>query len=303
MRDSGGLSAPSTSVLSTSELPNSEDLSSSSLWKQDFIDFLESTRGGAETGHRCVTHRPAAVVHGESQHLCLNDPPPFLNSQAHSFQQKARTPLLVHYLPARTQTCDHSQVKHSRHKLTRREHSPLVVAELLLHQEQVGLQLVPLKDDVSHLLLGETRPVRILLLLHWLIQGRRCRRKRTGLMGQKWGLQVSVPKLEDLWEALKLSACLQALCRFCPAVWTGIQSLWFSPSGRPPCRPSSPPSSSAGPAERSACAAAPCSFSWNVPIAPEATNTDKYYAQIQLREFNWTPTKQVLSQIQSSRWD
>lgn len=41
---------------------------------------------------------------------------------------------------------------------------PLIVAELLLHQEQVGLQLVPLKDDVAHLLLSKTWLVRILPL-------------------------------------------------------------------------------------------------------------------------------------------
>lgn len=58
---------------------------------------------------------------------------------------------------------------------------PLIVAELLLHQEQVGLQLVPLKDDVAHLLLSETWLVRILPLFCWLIQGHRCCQMRTRL--------------------------------------------------------------------------------------------------------------------------
>ena len=37
--------------------------------------------------------------------------------------------------------------------------SPLVVLELLLDEEQVGLQLVPLKQNVPHLLLREARLV------------------------------------------------------------------------------------------------------------------------------------------------
>lgn len=72
-------------------------------------------------------------------------------------------------------------------ELLRTTGPPLVVAELLLDQEQVGLQLVPLKDDVTHLLLGETRLVGILPLFRCLIQGHRCCGMRTGLMGQKRG--------------------------------------------------------------------------------------------------------------------
>lgn len=43
-------------------------------------------------------------------------------------------------------------------------HPPLIIVELLLHQKQVGLELVPLKDDVAHLLLGEARLVGILVV-------------------------------------------------------------------------------------------------------------------------------------------
>lgn len=41
---------------------------------------------------------------------------------------------------------------------------PLIVAELLLHQEEVGFELVPLENDVPHLLLGEARLIRVLLV-------------------------------------------------------------------------------------------------------------------------------------------
>lgn len=44
---------------------------------------------------------------------------------------------------------------------------PLVVVELLLHQEQVGFELVPLEDDVTHLLLGEAWLIWIVLLAAW----------------------------------------------------------------------------------------------------------------------------------------
>lgn len=44
------------------------------------------------------------------------------------------------------------------------KHPPLVIVEFLLHQEQVGLELVPLEDDVTHLLLGEARQVGILVV-------------------------------------------------------------------------------------------------------------------------------------------
>lgn len=105
-------------------------------------------------------------------------------------------------------------IVNSEHSETNRcdsKRSPLIVAELLLHQEQVGLQLVSLKDDVADLLLGETRLVRILSLFRWLIQGRWCCRMRTGLMGQKWDHQVSILKLWYLgvWKwmnAYRLSA-------------------------------------------------------------------------------------------------
>lgn len=50
-------------------------------------------------------------------------------------------------------------------------HPPLVIVELLLHEEQVGFELVPLEDDVAHLLLGEARLVGILVVAGWL--GRR----------------------------------------------------------------------------------------------------------------------------------
>lgn len=52
-------------------------------------------------------------------------------------------------------------------------HPPLVIVELLLHEEQVGFELVPLEYDVSHLLLGEARRVGILVVAGWL--GRRLR--------------------------------------------------------------------------------------------------------------------------------
>lgn len=150
---------------------------------------------------------------------------------------------------------------------------PLIVAELLLHQEQVGLQLVPLKDDVPHLLLSETWLVRILPLFCWLTQGNRCCQMRTRLMGQRGSARFTFWNM--IFGGLKLNseAWVQGLwCWFYPVAWSGAQSLWFSPSGRPPCQPSSPRSSSAGPEEHSACGAALCSFSWNAPTAPEATD-------------------------------
>lgn len=52
-----------------------------------------------------------------------------------------------------------------------RRHPPLVIVELLLHQEQVGFELVPLEDDVTHLLLGEARLVGVLVVARRL--GRR----------------------------------------------------------------------------------------------------------------------------------
>lgn len=48
------------------------------------------------------------------------------------------------------------------------EHPPLVIVEFFLHQEQVGLELIPLEDDVTHLLLGEARQVGILVVARWL---------------------------------------------------------------------------------------------------------------------------------------
>lgn len=39
--------------------------------------------------------------------------------------------------------------------------SPLVVGQLFLNQKEIGLQLVPLEDHVTHLLLGETGPIRV----------------------------------------------------------------------------------------------------------------------------------------------
>lgn len=48
------------------------------------------------------------------------------------------------------------------------QHSPLVIGQLLLHQEQVGLELIPLLQDLLHLFLGEAAvsraPVPILVL-------------------------------------------------------------------------------------------------------------------------------------------
>lgn len=49
-------------------------------------------------------------------------------------------------------------------------HPPLVIVELLLHQEQVGFELVPLENDVTHLLLGEARLVGILLVIRQLVR-------------------------------------------------------------------------------------------------------------------------------------
>lgn len=303
MRDSGGLSAPSTSVLSTSELPNSEDLSSSSLWKQDFIDFLESTRGGAEMGHWCAygvwhtdllqsfTGNPSIfalmtlLLFLIAERTASSRKPGHLSSFTISLH--AHRPVII--LKSNTQT--QTDVKRTftfgsswappapgTGWSSARSSQRWCLAPPSWWNTACPDPSAPPLTDSGTLVLSEE---------DWT-DGTEVR--PSGVRSEIW----------NSWEALKLGACLQALCRFCPAVWTGIQSLWFSPSGRPPCRPSSPPSSSAGPAERSACAAAPYSFSWNVPIAPEATNTDKYYAQIQLSELNWTPTKQVLSQIKSS---
>lgn len=64
-------------------------------------------------------------------------------------------------------------------------HPPLVIVELLLHEEQVGFELVPLEDDVAHLLLGEARLVGILVVAGWL--GRRLGSftMLAGLMGRE----------------------------------------------------------------------------------------------------------------------
>lgn len=64
-------------------------------------------------------------------------------------------------------------------------HPPLVIVELLLHEEQVGFELVPLEDDVAHLLLGEARLVGILVVAGWL--GRRLGgfAMLAGLMGRE----------------------------------------------------------------------------------------------------------------------
>lgn len=135
-----------------------------------------------------MARRPAAaVVHRDPEHLCLNDPPPFFNSRTDRLQKKSWTPLLVQDLPAHANTEVILEGQMHLMELLRTTGPPLVVAELLLDQEQVGLQLVPLKDDVTHLLLGETRLVRILPLFRCLIQGYRCCATMTGLMGQKRG--------------------------------------------------------------------------------------------------------------------
>lgn len=49
-------------------------------------------------------------------------------------------------------------------------HPPLVIVELLLHQEQVGFELIPLENDVTHLLLGEARLVGILVVTCQLVR-------------------------------------------------------------------------------------------------------------------------------------
>lgn len=40
-------------------------------------------------------------------------------------------------------------------------HSPLVKGKLFLDQEEIGFKLIPFKQNVSHFLFGETRPVRV----------------------------------------------------------------------------------------------------------------------------------------------
>lgn len=62
-------------------------------------------------------------------------------------------------------------------------HTPLIVVELLLHQEQVGFELVPLENDVSHLLLGEARLIGILLVGRRLFLRLRSFLTWIGLMG------------------------------------------------------------------------------------------------------------------------
>ena len=73
---------------------------------------------------------------------------------------------------------------------------PLVVRELLLQQEHLGLELVPLVEDVPQLLQGEARPVgvllvqaRRLLLPLSLLQGHRttCQGGKEGSRGGKDG--------------------------------------------------------------------------------------------------------------------
>lgn len=63
--------------------------------------------------------------------------------------------------------------------------SPLIVVELLLHQEEVGFELVPLKNDFTHLLLGEARPVGILRIDCRLFLRLASCFAQTGLMGEQ----------------------------------------------------------------------------------------------------------------------
>lgn len=63
-------------------------------------------------------------------------------------------------------------------------HPPLVIVELLLHQEQVGFELVPLENDVTHLLLGEARLVGILVVVRQLVRRLASFLMRTRLRGE-----------------------------------------------------------------------------------------------------------------------
>jgi len=59
--------------------------------------------------------------------------------------------------------------------------SPLIVVKLLLHKEEISFQLIPLKKDVTHLLLGEAWLIRILLVSRRLFARLICRLTCTGL--------------------------------------------------------------------------------------------------------------------------
>lgn len=100
----------------------------------------------------------AAFVLWHAQHLGLDDSFLFLYGRTYSVQQEAWTPLIIQDLP-------------------------LVVGEFLLHQEQVGFELVPLRQHLSDLLLGETGSVGILQVYHQLVSQVHFGLTRIGLLG------------------------------------------------------------------------------------------------------------------------
>lgn len=85
-------------------------------------------------------------------------------------------------------------------------------------------------------------------------------------------IKGSIYMMNPVW-----AACIQGCCCwFCPVVLADFLFLCVSPSGQPPCRPSSPQCSLAGPAEHSACVAAPHSSSWSAPTVPGAVGIHTY---------------------------
>ncbi len=78
------------------------------------------------------------------------------------------------------------------HTHTHTGNPPLVVVELLLHQEEVGFELVPLENDVTHLLLGEARQIGILLVSRRLLLRLASCLTWAGLMGEQRVIKSAV---------------------------------------------------------------------------------------------------------------
>jgi len=110
----------------------------------------------------------------------------------------------------------------ARYPTPPRQDSPLVIGQLLLHQEQVGLQLVPLLQDLLQLFLGEAAvsraPARVLVLR--LLCGQRC----SFLQGQRASAASGDPE-----------APTQRLGATCPQRWKSLRNEFDSPE---PLQPS-----------------------------------------------------------------